>query len=855
MRLRTYLTALVLAAVVPLFVFAVVIVQQDVAERRTILERGMQDTARALSLAIDGEVKASLAVLETLAASPLLDSSSLESFHELAARAVLGRKGAYIVLFDASGNALLNSSRPFGAALPNPLASSKPADARYPHVPLGGAEPVRKVLETGKPAISDLFISLVTHAPRIALDVPVLRRGRVHQVLELSLDAERFAQVLQEHNSLPSSVLSILDRRGIVIARSLNPAKSVGRPLEAELAGPGPGHTAENMPAHHVITDSSLTGWRISLATWTATVYRSQRQALAALAGGAALALLLGLGAALLIGKRIAEPISLLARTAGPISRGERANVETGGVRELQELHRALAEAGEGARQSTLERERTLIAEESERRFRQIADAAPVLIWMSGTDRQCTWFNKSWLDFVGRAMQQEVGNGWANSVHPEDLDRCLQIYAGAFYALHPFSMQYRMRRADGEYRWVRNDGVPRREPDGSFAGYIGACIDVSDSKHAEAALKEAGRHKDEFLAMLSHELRNPLAAITNAAYVLRVAEPNGPQAIGARNVVDRQARHMAKLVDDLLDIGRLSVGKAELARRTFNLAEVVTDLVAGWRAAGRFARHRIVTKVEPVWVDADRTRLEQVASNLLDNALKFTPDGGIVRITVRAEGDAAVIRVTDAGEGIAPQDLGRVFDLFAQGDQGLARQRGGMGIGLALVKRLAEMHGGTAGVHSDGPGRGTTVSVRVPSVPRPAQRRERAVVPQDVGAHRVLIIEDNPDTRRMLRAALALSGHDVHEAADGAAGLAAAALAQPDVALIDIGLPDIDGYEVARRLRATQADQRLVLIAVTGYGQAEDRNRSREAGFDAHLIKPIGPESVKQAIAAFRSAA
>ena len=864
MRLQTYLGALVLAALVPLLVFAAIIVRQDVLERQEILERGMQDTAHALSLAIDGEVRSSLAVLETLAGSSFLDHGDLKSFHEVGTRAVSGRKGSYLVLFDESGQALVNSSRPFGSTLPNPLAGTQPAgsEPRYPDAPLGGADPLLKVLQSGRPVVSDLFVSLATREPRIGVDVPVMREGRLKYVLEMSIDAATFTNLLAGKGMASDSLVAILDRRGVAIVSSDDSAARVGHRLAGEPArqiaasDSGSGRVQpRGVPVHHVFTRSPLTGWTTSLRVTQASMLASQSEALTVLGGGALLALLVGLGAALLIGRRIARPISNLAASASSIAQGEKVEPGPVGVREIEDLRHALAAAGAAGREVTAERERRHIAEEGERRFREIADAAPVLIWMSGTDKLCTWFNKSWLDFVGRPMAQELGNGWADNVHPEDFERCLHTYSCAFDERQPFSMEYRLRRHDGEYRWVRDDGIARADARGKFAGYIGGCVDIDDFKRSEATLKQADRHKDEFVAMLGHELRNPLAAIANAAYVLRTADLDTEHAAKARGVIDRQARHMARLIDDLLDISRLSVGKAELSRKTFELGEALTELVAVWRSAGRLGSHRVELNVEqPAWVYADRTRIEQIVSNLLDNSLKFTPHGESVSVEVRAAPGEAVITVTDAGEGIAPQDISRVFQLFAQGTQGIARSRGGMGIGLALVKRIAEMHGGSVTVESEGVGLGTRVTVRFPSVAKPAQEPAVAALRPESPPRRVLIIEDNDDTRQMLRTALAMNGHEVDEAADGASGLAAAASLRPDVALVDIGLPDIDGYEVARRLRQVAPDGKLVLVAITGYGQPADRDRSRQAGFDAHLTKPIGPEHLREAISLLRAA-
>lgn len=366
------------------------------------------------------------------------------------------------------------------------------------------------------------------------------------------------------------------------------------------------------------------------------------------------------------------------------------------------------------------------------------------------------------------------------------------------------------------------------------------------------ALRAADRTKDEFLAMLSHELRTPLAALTTAAHILRVADPGHDAATQARGVIERQTKQMARLVEDLLDISRVTMGKASLKRETFDLAEMVMNAIAGWRSAGRFDRHPIAFSDASVWVHADRARMEQIVSNLFDNALKFTPAGKKIKVGVRQEGGEAVLQVSDEGEGIAPDAIDRVFDLFAQGEHGLDRSKGGLGIGLTLVKRLSEMHGGTVSAASGGPGRGAVFTVRLPAAAGVHQQPESRVTEQRAGPRRVLIIEDNDDTRQMLRAALALSGHEVREAHDGATGLAAAAETRPDVALIDIGLPDIDGYEIARRLRADQPNGRIALIALSGYGQPEDLKRALDAGFDTHLTKPVAAELLNSAIAAFR---
>jgi signal transduction histidine kinase/ActR/RegA family two-component response regulator len=368
------------------------------------------------------------------------------------------------------------------------------------------------------------------------------------------------------------------------------------------------------------------------------------------------------------------------------------------------------------------------------------------------------------------------------------------------------------------------------------------------------ALAAADQAKDEFIATLSHELRNPLAALTAAAHILRVADPAHAAAKDARNVIERQSRHMARMVEDLLDVSRLIAGKVTLTTETFDLGQLATNVVDNWRATGRFAGRIVIVHAEPVWVTADRTRFEQIVANLLDNAVKFTSPGQMITLEVRRNDDIATLSVADQGEGIPPELVEHVFDLFVQGEQGVGRSKGGIGLGLTLVKRLAQLHGGSVWAASGGVGRGATFTVRLPAAAVPAHLAALDSGRGASDASRILIVEDNDDARAMLHELLAMSGHDVHEAANGQSAVAVAARLQPDIAIVDIGLPDIDGYEVARRLDA-QSGGRIALIALTGYGQPKDQRRALAAGFDLHLVKPVTIERLEEAITMLASRA
>jgi len=383
---------------------------------------------------------------------------------------------------------------------------------------------------------------------------------------------------------------------------------------------------------------------------------------------------------------------------------------------------------------------------------------------------------------------------------------------------------------------------------------------LSAERTARTDAEASAVAKDEFLAMLGHELRNPIAAIKMAMHVLG-GSPSPGEADRARDVIQRQSDHLTHLVDDLLDATRIATGKLTLTREPVDLAAVTTGAVAALTTAGGAAHCELKVTAAPVWVEGDATRLEQVVTNLVGNAFKYTPAGGSVRVTVTGDDHDAVLAVADTGSGIRVDLLPRVFDLFTQGPRELDRSPGGLGIGLTLVKRVVELHGGRVDVRSDGEGRGSEFTVRIPAVaPPPGFERagadaRAASASVSAASRRVLLVEDQRDMREMLRFALEDAGHLVFEAADGPAAIQAVERFEPHVALVDIGLPGFDGYEVARRIRSMSGGAPMLLIALTGYGQPEDRRRSSDAGFDVHFVKPIDVDRLKEVIKSYQLSA
>lgn len=369
-------------------------------------------------------------------------------------------------------------------------------------------------------------------------------------------------------------------------------------------------------------------------------------------------------------------------------------------------------------------------------------------------------------------------------------------------------------------------------------------------KQARARAEEQNASKDEFLAMLGHELRNPLGAIASAVSLLERGAVLAPAITErARDVVRRQTDHLCKLVDDLLEVNRALMGKMSLHTEMVDLASVVKRCIDTLQGSGRAAGFDLRVETEPALVSADPTRLLQVVDNILDNAIKYSPDGGLVQVSIRHANGMAEFIVRDSGQGIAPDLLPTVFDIFVQGKQTLQRANGGLGVGLSLVRRLVELHGGTVGIASAGPGLGTTVTVRLPLATEPGPEASPDSAMHDDKQRRVLLIEDNPDAREMLAMLLEMRACQVYAAENGTDGIALAQSRRPEVAFIDIGLPGIDGYEVARQLKSAPATADIALIALTGYGSDADRAKAREAGFAHHFTKPIKLEDLDTALA------
>jgi len=482
---------------------------------------------------------------------------------------------------------------------------------------------------------------------------------------------------------------------------------------------------------------------------------------------------------------------------------------------------------------------------ESEEKFRTMTEAMPQMVWSGLPDGQNDYSNGRWCEFTGLSRAELAGMQWLDVVHPDDLPALQARWRHSMESGTLFESEHRLRRHDGEYRWALNRGLPVRDETGRILRWMGTVTDVHDQKLAAEELKAANARKDEFLAMLAHELRNPLAPISTAAQILKLPGGDPKRSLQASDVIARQVKHMVELVDDLLDVSRVTRGLVELEREPVDLADVVQAAIEQARPLVERKGHTLATRLGEahVSVTGDRKRLVQVMVNLLNNAAKYTPDGGEIKVGAELAPGEIRLSVIDNGIGIDAALLPEVFELFTQARRTPDRAQGGLGLGLALVRSMVGLHGGRVEARSDGPGRGSRFDVVLPllndgTVAAPAAAVGKFVAPSRV-ALRVLVVDDNRDAGESLGIVLASSGHTVIVEESSQAALRRVETEAVDICLLDIGLPDMDGHQLVQRLRAMPLAARATMIALSGYGQRQDLEASRRAGFALHLVKPV----------------
>lgn len=502
--------------------------------------------------------------------------------------------------------------------------------------------------------------------------------------------------------------------------------------------------------------------------------------------------------------------------------------------------------------------------QETEARFKDMADNSPVLLWMAGTDGLCNFFNQTWLDFTGRTLEQEWGVGWAEAVHHEDFQRCIDTYVSHFNARQPFEMEYRLLRRDGEYRWILDRGAPRYLPDKTFAGFIGSCIDITDRKLAEDALLKAKRAaeaansaKSNFLAIVSHEIRTPLGAVLGFSELLASDAATNSERLNWVNTVKRNGALLSNIINSILDLSKIEAGKMEIDLAKIPLGDLLDEISVLMEIQASEKGLTFEVRREdglPREIVADPLRLKQVLVNVIGNAVKFTNKGG-VRVVVRAAGPRLLFDVTDTGEGLQPADTLRIFEPFTQADESTTRRFGGTGLGLALARQLARSLGGDVRLLKTEPGKGSTFQIEIADGTLPADAAvsptaEPATRPGVLNGMKVLVVEDSLDNRTLIMHFLRAAGAVTDFAPNGEVGVEKALAGSFDAVLMDIQMPVKDGAEALRDLRA--AGFRKPVIALTAFAMKQDREKLLAQGFDDHLGKPIDRQLLTETLSRLR---
>ena len=717
---------IVVAGLLPLILvsFGTLLYSAQAQKRQQI--QAAADTMRSVMAAVDAEFRASLASLDALAASPRLRAHDFNGFNA-EARALLERRPSWanIVLSDPTSQHVINARLPLQSPLPRAVDP--------------GA--VEATVRAGVPGVGNLIWSPVLKMYVFAVRLPIREGDTIPYVLTAVLRPEAVLEIVKRHVLPKGSTAVVLDRRRVVVARTLNHMSWVGKPPSQTLLSllddvderaSTITTTLEGVPVYTVYHRSPESGWWAAIGIPTTIVDAPVIRSYLLLGGSILVSVMLGLGAAFYTGRTVTGPMRKLERAASAVARGEAPLPPETDLPEIRQAVLALLAAH-------IEREKLL--------------------------------------------------------HSERQARLLE-------------------------------------------------------QNARLAAELANKTKDEFLAMLGHELRNPLAAIATAAQVLDHSEHTRRKDAEqhAKAIIRRQVRHLSKLTDDLLDAARVMMGKIVLERRPIDLAQVARNTVDTMRNTGQLQRHECSTQLEPVWINADPTRIDQVVANLLTNAVKYTPPPGRIEVSVRREQGEAWFSVRDSGLGLEPELLTRIFDLFVQGERGLDRSQGGLGIGLTLVRRIAELHGGRVEARSEGAGKGSEFIVQLPAIDAPPEMTEPVATTRHSARRRIVLVEDNDDVRAGLRVLLEIEGHEVLEAKDGLQGVDTILREQADIAVIDIGLPQLDGFSVARAVRS-RARYPVMLIAMTGYGTRGDADRGTQAGFDAYLVKPVDGAVLNELIA------
>jgi PAS domain S-box-containing protein len=873
LRLATILALLVLATIVPLSLFAGWLIWSAWRQQQTLVARQNVDFVRAVSAAVDYEIGATFAALNTLGSLDAVEASDLSQFHALAVRMLpIHPEWQALRLVTPDGTVLINTDVPFGEASG-----------------LLGTDWVDAVRTTLRPAISTLRQDPRTKGFYVTVAVPVMRNGRLVYALGAQVQAATLAATLQRQTIPPPGVVTLLDANGTIIARTLHGERYAGRK-------PHPSFTAavrrsreeswrsmllEGIAAYSAHSTSSTTGLTVGMGMPAESVDAQTRRSFLALSAAGAATLAGGLILALILGHRIVRSQLAAAAAAKTLAAGHPMSLRGSRIAEIEDLGIAMRDAAAILDRRLQERNEALQAERQARAagernearlavtLRSIGDA----VITTDPDGRVTLLNPVAQALTGwpeaEAIGQPIGRVFStiDEATRAPLDGPLARVAQGDPSAGVPTRSLLLAR-DGRAVPVADSAAPIVGADGARLGAIVVFRDVSAQHQAEReragvlereqaarrAAEALNRAKDEFVATVSHELRTPLNAIFGWIAMLRAGTLSDDRRAHAIDVIYRNTRAQAQLIEDLLDMSRVIRGAVRLDMQPIDLSVALDAAVDSLRPSADLRKIAVNVHAprDLAQISGDQSRVQQILFNLLSNSLKFTPQGGRIEARMTVEEDQAVVRVTDTGEGIAPEFLPHVFDRFRQERSDVTRAHSGLGIGLSLVRHLTELHGGSVDASSPGKGLGATFTLRLPLLGAPAAVRGPADVapllpaPGEpiLGGLRALVVDDDDDGRELVAIALRQAGAEVKTAASVAQATASIEIARPDLIVTDIAMPLATGYDLVRQLRADPSTCTLPVIALTAYSRLEDREHALAAGFDAHVGKPFDPRAL-----------
>ena len=910
MRLRTHLIALVLAAVIPVLVFASVVIVLLWRHERAATEDRLRNTARALALAVDRAVLSTVTILEALATSEHLDRGDLTAFHRVARRALESQRDngwATVVLASRTGEPLVDAARPFGSA---PARTLRP-------------EEVAEVIADGGPSTTDVLTDTPLGRPVVAVRVPVARGEAPRYVLAAVLEPHAFVALLRQQNIPADWLSSVFDRRGLTIARTIEPERFLARPAGQHILdamkqaeeGYMRAISRDGRAVHAGYSRAPFAGWTVTFSVPAELVEGQLRRSLATLVIGGALLSGLGIVLATMLARRLATPMAALAQSADALGRGEAPAAIAHHVDEVRDVATALERAGADRRRTEAAlRQESLVLDAVNRAGRALsAELDLQKLVQAVTDAATTVSGAAFGAFFYNVVDDTRGESYmlyTISGAPREafasfpMPRNTELFGPTFRGEGPIRIDDVQKdprygksppyhgMPPGHLPVVSYLAVPVISRSGEVLGglFFGhpepgrfgereeqaivglaaqAAVAIDNARlyekeqQARREAEEANRMKDEFLAMLSHELRTPLNAIVGWARMLEAGTLPPESRDKAVSVIVRNARAQSQLIEDLLDVSRIVTGKLKLDVRPLMLGPVVEAALDTIRPAAEAKGVRVQSVLDPGAgpVLGDPDRLQQVVWNLLANAVKFTPRGGRVHVSLRRVDSHVHVVVSDTGRGIAAGVLPLIFDRFRQADSSSRRAHGGLGIGLALVRHLTELHGGSVEAYSPGEGQGATFTVKLPLLihaeTQPGLRvhpRAGGVVPRATDGAldglKVLLVDDESDALDLFSTVLAGAGAETRAARSSSEAQAILDGWLPDVLLSDIEMPGEDGYALIRDVRRRAGPTGIVpAVAVTAYGRLEDRVRVLEAGFQMHVVKPVEPSELIAVIA------